>query len=707
MAAILILVSIFSGCFVPAGDNRDPAEGGSRSLLPAGTLLENATVVTHDESRIVFRWSAATVRADLPAVGGTEPANRVQTYLALPAGATFEIVSERKQAQGENIAANGGDVPTLRVRTVMFDSEGWARCSGRGPGWDAEWREVCRVRDVGPYSERVRWIVRVEAFDGQAGVPFEMELTVRAISPHAVSRLKEVLPFEGSADDGTRLRGHVYVPDGPGPFATILVYRPYWNEGGTVPSDSLARTYEGRDTLVRPWGTFLEAGFAVAAINSRGSGLSDGCYEYMNQPVNGPDANAVIDALAAQVWSNGRVGMYGVSYAAATQFAAIAFDPSPHLGAIVPVSGEWDEWNFLAIWGAAYDGAGTHPTQRNLRQGAGLDQEITEAESGSAPAFQPTPDHVCQDTAMSQYNWDQLIVTGDKTPWLQERDLRDALPLSDVPVFMTNGLTDEEGSHRSTPYDLWNLIHAPQRWMLGQFPHGAPAGDDTRFIAEYANPWFDHYLRDGPAVETGLVEYQDDSGLWNRADRWPPSGTPTELFLSNGKLVVEKSDVTSSTQQVINRDQTVAAPGDCNFAAVFVSDPMEQDLLLAGEFMVNFTVTPTMPNGNVAAYLYRTSEPPTCSTAQASMPDAHLIRYALSDLRHRGHLEQGFDAMPGQPISMSMRSFPFAARVPEDQYLVLVIGAGHPHLTAKPFQPVLTISTGPQVEGVLTFTAVQ
>lgn len=665
--------------------------------------MERAVVREETESTITFRWNGSTRPATAP---DTTPGVPAETKLSLPAGVALEVVSQRLPISD----AEASQASSERLATTLIDGEGWFRCNGIGPGLESEWREVCRVRPAGPFPEPSTWTVRVAELQGDApsagsAIPFEMEVTVRALAPGTIASLGETLDFEAAAHDGVKLRGHVYVPAGPGPFATVLIYQPYWNHGGSVASDALARGYDARATLVRPWGTFLDAGFAVAAVNSRGSGLSDGCYEYMNHPRNGPDANAVVDAIAAQPWSNGRVGMYGVSYPAATQFAAIGSDPSPQLAAVMPLSGEWDEWNFLAIWGASYVGAESHPTNRNFQQGLGGAGFLAGAQSQRVSA--PTPEHWCQDTVMSQYNWNQLILNGDKTEWFQARDLRDGIEQSKVPIFMTNGLTDGEGSHRSTPYDLWNLVSAPQRWLLGQYPHGAPGRDYVGFNWDYAIPWFDHYLRDGPAIETGIVDYQDDRGAWHRADSWPPAGTRVELFLSDGRLVDDKSTVKTSEQRAVNNDAETAGPGDCGVTAMYVSEPFDQEVLLAGEFYVNFTATSTAPNGNVAAYVFASPTDPGCGTPLSSGAEGeHLLRYALSDLRHRGHLEQGEEVVPGTPLTMSMRSFPFAARVPEGERLVLVIASGHPDLTPKPFQPILTVSTGPQLEGRLSFTIV-
>ena len=60
---------------------------------------------------------------------------------------------------------------------------------------------------------------------------------------------------------------------------------------------------------------FAKHGFACARVDIRGTGGSEGTVpdrEYSEQELD--DAVEVIRQLAAQPWSNGNVGMWGISY---------------------------------------------------------------------------------------------------------------------------------------------------------------------------------------------------------------------------------------------------------------------------------------------------------------------------------------------------------------------------------------------------------
>ncbi len=126
--------------------------------------------------------------------------------------------------------------------------------------------------------------------------------------------------------DGTLLSANVAFPsvtsDADGPWPVLVVY------SGYDPSDPGGLPAEAQPYLFR--------GYVVVGVNMRGSGCSGGDFDYNAAPA-GTDGYDVIEALARQPWSNGRVGMIGISYSAISQLYVAASQP-PHLEAITPVS---------------------------------------------------------------------------------------------------------------------------------------------------------------------------------------------------------------------------------------------------------------------------------------------------------------------------------------------------------------------------------
>jgi predicted acyl esterase len=144
----------------------------------------------------------------------------------------------------------------------------------------------------------------------------------------------------------------------------------------------------------------------------------------------------------------------------------------------------------------------------------------------------------------------------------------------------------------------------------------------------------------------------------------------------------------------------VAACGP--FQAIYVSPPLKQDVLLAGNFHVNLSVTSTLPDGNFAAYLFHT-------TGSGACPDvgAKEVRRALTDLRHRTPGAKGADFPVNAVTPVDMRSHPFSVPIKAGERLVLVVGGGSGELTPEARLPVLTVSTGNALQGQITLPVVE
>ncbi len=131
--------------------------------------------------------------------------------------------------------------------------------------------------------------------------------------------------------------------------------------------------------------------------------------------------------------------------------------------------------------------------------------------------------------------------------------------------------------------------------------------------------------------------------------------------------------------------------------------------MIAGNFLVNLTFASTAPNGNVAAALWDGDGLTDGASAclEDLPPTTKLLQLANSDLRHRGYLEIGSDYPVGTPDEVRLISRPLAKVVPAGSHIILVVGAGTNGYVPKPYQPVLTLSTGPGVVADVSFTVVE
>lgn len=513
--------------------------------------------------------------------------------------------------------------------------------------------------------------------------------------------LAEVRPFEAEMDDGAYLRGHVYIPSGEGPFPIVLDASPYFDTGEWRSGDQVVTAEDGRQTMTYIWRDLMDAGFAVALISVRGSGTSEGCFTFASER-SWTDMHDLIEALAAQEWSNGNVGMLGISYDAWTQYMAISSAP-PSLKATVPMSSVLDYWSLITRQGAPiwYNGA-TLSTEWTVKAstgtyGMGVLLAVLGYNAGPTDVIPepPHPSHFnCPDDwlADAQTNL-ALIHEGDDGPYFQERSYHDQINATSVPMLVTNGLTSGEG-HILQVEGLWPLLpEGDRRMILGQWGHDIPNGKYEGW-SDLLVGWFDHYLADGPRTfEVDLVDYEDTEGQWHQSSSWPPASNTTTLNLGGGTLSFDDPTPSEQTFRWLRGDPSLTRCGP--FQAAYVSPPLAEDIFMAGNFEVAFTLTTDRPDGNVAAFLYHTP-----GTASCPDFDGSEVRRALADLRHvDGRAGQPFPT--GSPTPISLSSQPFATNVPAGDRLVLLVGSESDEIMPDGSMPTYTVTTGPDQKGAV------
>jgi putative CocE/NonD family hydrolase len=119
--------------------------------------------------------------------------------------------------------------------------------------------------------------------------------------------------------DGVRLNATVYKPTGAkDALPVIFTMTPY-----------ISDSYHDRAMY------FAQHGYIFALVDVRGRGNSAGCFEpFAHDPHDGHD---VVEWFAQQPWCNGKVAMWGGSYAGFNQWATLKEFP-PHLATIVPAA---------------------------------------------------------------------------------------------------------------------------------------------------------------------------------------------------------------------------------------------------------------------------------------------------------------------------------------------------------------------------------
>lgn len=428
-------------------------------------------------------------------------------------------------------------------------------------------------------------------------------------------------PISIVADDGVRLNARVLRPvTEPGArIPAILQLSPYLPTDIQPPNVVSELQKHG----------YVERGFALVAVSIRGFGDSGGCIDYSGAR-DRADADLILNTIAAQPWSNGKIGAYGLSYDGASQHAA-AVTANPHLRAIVPVAGitDWFKWSYLRgipAWHYGYT--------YNIYNGPliwGLSNK-TPSDRVAERACPTVPDSL-----VSQYRTDAL---GVRDPWWDERHLSrlsDRIR-PDLAVLQVAGYRDF--GVRLDNLDDWEAplrARLPNyRVIVGDWAHLYP---DTPDIQATYNPdfrfnphpmtswpilvlrWFDRYLndRDTGSEQLPPALLQDQLGNWHAESAIEPArASTTRLYLApQGRL-----DATAGAgeESFIDDGDNADPRGTCTYLAsgifvgcapvskpnvrFFATEAFDEEARFSGTVPVRLRLRHSMPRGQVGVTLY-------------------------------------------------------------------------------------------------------
>lgn len=328
--------------------------------------------------------------------------------------------------------------------------------------------------------------------------------------------------------DGIRLAATLYMPDAAPPderFPPILEYLPYRKDDGLLERDH------------RLYGYLVAHGFVGARVDLRGTGRSEGQLpegEYTEQEQR--DGIAVIEWLASQPWSNGNVGMWGISWGGFNAIQLGMLGP-PALKAIVAVDASDDLFHDDIHY---IDGV-MHLDEYELM----IDQWNAMTR---APDF-PTDEASLQERFDAEPWLPSWLRNQRDGPFWRRESLRPDYGRLRVPAFLVGGWYD---GYRDSVARMLEHVPAPTRAIVGPWnhawPHSAEPGPAIEWRAD-AVRWWHHWLR---GRDTGLLEeprvavfardwHPPDvslkliPGRWRAEEDWPPRGlTPTPLHLGPG-----------------------------------------------------------------------------------------------------------------------------------------------------------------------------
>lgn len=313
----------------------------------------------------------------------------------------------------------------------------------------------------------------------------------------------------------------------------------------------------------------VQSGYTQVVVDARGTGFSQGVWDVLG-PREQQDSVEIIDWASRQPWSNGAVGMGGVSYSGINSVQAAGHRPQA-LQAIFPVepgndllrdivgTGGGLGVGFMPLWLTLVNGTKLIPNAQDILRGT-IDQKWL-ADRLADPAVKipelvqavtaPTVDEVTPST---------LDVAQDG-PFYQQR-LADLDNIT-VPTMVFGGWHDIFANSEPRIYNGINLPPGRKQLVMGDTYHLNPgqgfgtAGAPPR-IDVLERAWFDKWLKgiDNGIDEYGPVTLWQQGGGWTTTDQFPRAGSEYQ------RLYLSAAPSGTAGHSVHDGSLVVQAPGD-------------------------------------------------------------------------------------------------------------------------------------------------
>jgi len=532
--------------------------------------------------------------------------------------------------------------------------------------------------------------------------------------------------------DGVDLGGWLIRPEAPAgaKLPTVLISTPYI--GQCVAAGTIGPCWPAPETPAdwaehpEPVELLVNKGYAVAWFSVRGTGVSGGCFEDLGRREQ-RDQEVLVDWIAAQSWSNDRVGMMGLSYMSQTALAGAAMRPKA-LKTVVVAGMVTDLYTFMhSPQGLAYSYA-VAPTE------AAYAGDISLAPPGS---FRPNPpllagrlqhhhERACPELARTLTEPSKGAVTGDRDAqfWL-ERRLTPRLRRAHASVLVAQGLRELWSGHAQQEDALWSQLDGEKAMYIGQWGHTYPwqSGHDNAGHAQRADlksewfttliVWLDHYLKGARKPDIlGRVRFEDESKTWHESRSWPPRESRDEvLYLGAERKLAPAAPAAESALPFRSYPQAERTTWKGQFmcpalldsaqgpgAQTFLTAPVQQRTVIAGNPMAYLDLESDQEGGGFQVLLYDIGPEFDCAQAkpQGEVPGARALTIGGADLRfHHG----GFDARPFSSGHVRVDIANLAAVLKPGHRLGVSISYGDPDQFAEVgHTPVIDIGTGPRAD---------
>jgi hypothetical protein len=493
-------------------------------------------------------------------------------------------------------------------------------------------------------------------------------------------------------DDGLILRADIFRPIGTGQYPVLMTYGPYakglpFQQGYPSAWDRMAEKHpdvtHGSTNKYQNWEVvdpekWVPDGYICIRVDSRGCGCSPGYVDHFS-PRETLDFSNCIEWAGEQEWSNGKVGLNGVSYFGINQWLVASKQPK-YLEAI-------------CIWEGASD------WYRDMTHHGGIlstfwanwfDMQVKTVQYGlgeNGPRNELTGELICGNETLTE---EELILNrcqfGDE---IRDHPLEDdyhhersavweniKVPLLSAANWGGQGLHlrgNTEGYLRAASNQKWLEIHGLEHWTEFYTDYGVKL--QKRFFGHFLkgenNDWVNQ-----PKVQ---LQVRHLNGFQQRnEEQWPIERTQwKKLYLSSDKKISAEYEEKESNSLVFN------AMGE---GIDFRSEPFKKETEITGPLALKIFVSSSTNDADIFVVLrlfgptdneivYQGAVDPNTPIAQGWLRASHrkLDRVESKPWRPFHTHDESWPLEPNETVEMDIEIWPTSIVIPENYYLVLSI----------------------------------
>ena len=427
--------------------------------------------------------------------------------------------------------------------------------------------------------------------------------------------------------DGINLLADVHRPAEPGRYPVLIAASPYPRQIQNLGAPAGFIEAGASDF-------FVPRGYVHVIANNRGTSGSEGTFGFFDGQER-RDMYDLVEWAAAQPWSDGNVGMTGISYFAGTQMEA-AVERPPHLRAIMPIAGTYDLYESATHHGLMSSSFVT-PFLAMIGMTSGHTNKLWRSKLLDAvrhvlltPMIHKKFETANGEAAIAglkvllklhhaPHPWDDLwrAIAAEHPlhdEWWEERNLLPLLDRIEVPVYLGCDWQNVplHLPHTFKAYEkLINSKHV-QVAMLGE--HGLAWPWESLHVEALA--WFDHWLKghdtgilDGPRFRYIIPE---SDGGWRTTEAWPPAEASfSHLALrGDGTLSVDEGETGARTYMNLGSGLNRPRASETDPASYLTWDttPLAHALDVVGPIELQLDAVSTAPDTAFIAILQDVNE---------------------------------------------------------------------------------------------------